>query len=95
MRVVFPLMSPATGTVAILAGLIVWNDFFTALIFLNGTRWQTLPVVMYNYVGSLVSQWNLIFADRDHLDGPDPGVLRLHPEEVHPGLRRRAQGLTR
>ena len=36
-RVVFPLMSPATGTVAILAGLIVWNDFFTALIFLNGS----------------------------------------------------------
>ncbi len=61
-RVVFPLMSPATGTVAILAGLIVWNDFFTALIFLNGSDFQTLPVVMYNYVGSLVSQWNLIFA---------------------------------
>jgi len=61
-RVVLPLMSPATGTVAILAGLICWNDFFTALIFLNGTQWQTLPVVMYNYVGSLVSQWNLIFA---------------------------------
>lgn len=61
-KVVFPLMSPATGTVAILAGLIVWNDFFTSLIFLNGTQWQTLPVVMYSYVGSLVSQWNLIFA---------------------------------
>ena len=61
-RIVFPLMSPATGTVAILAGLIVWNDFFTSLIFLNGTPWQTLPVVMYSYVGSLVSQWNLIFA---------------------------------
>lgn len=61
-RIVFPLMSPATGTVSILAGLIVWNDFFTALIFLNGTPWQTLPVVMYSYVGSLVSQWNLIFA---------------------------------
>jgi raffinose/stachyose/melibiose transport system permease protein len=61
-RVVFPLMSPATGTVAILAGLIVWNDFFTALIFLNGTPYQTLPVMTYNFVGSLVSQWNLIFA---------------------------------
>jgi raffinose/stachyose/melibiose transport system permease protein len=61
-RIVFPLMSPATGTVAILAGLIVWNDFFTALIFLNGTQYQTLPIVMYSYVGSLVSQWNLIFA---------------------------------
>jgi raffinose/stachyose/melibiose transport system permease protein len=62
MRVVFPLMAPATGSVAILAGLIVWNDFFSALIFLNGSRWQTLPVVMYNYVGALVSQWNLVFA---------------------------------
>jgi raffinose/stachyose/melibiose transport system permease protein len=61
-RVIFPLMSPATGTVAILAGLIVWNDFFTALIFLNGSPYQTLPVMMYNFVGSLVSQWNLIFA---------------------------------
>ena len=54
-RVIFPLMSPATGTVAILAGLIVWNDFFTALIFLNGSPWQTLPVTMYTFVGSLVS----------------------------------------
>ena len=46
----------------ILAGLIVWNDFFTALIFLNGSSYQTLPVMMYNFVGALVSQWNLIFA---------------------------------
>lgn len=61
-RVVFPLMAPATGTVAILAGLVIWNDFFTALIFLGGTENQTLPVVLYSYVGSLVSQWNLIFA---------------------------------
>jgi len=61
-RIVFPLMGPATGTVAILAGLIVWNDFFTALIFLNGSNYATLPVAMYTYVGGLVSQWNLIFA---------------------------------
>ncbi|MFV2196847.1 carbohydrate ABC transporter permease [Nocardiopsis sp. LOL_012] len=61
-RVVFPLMAPATGTVAILTGLIVWNDFFSALIFLGGSETQTLPVAMYYYVGSLVSQWNQIFA---------------------------------
>jgi raffinose/stachyose/melibiose transport system permease protein len=61
-RVVLPLMAPATGTVAILAGLIVWNDFFTALIFLGGSESQTLPVAMYYFVGSLVSQWNQIFA---------------------------------
>jgi len=61
-RIVLPLMSPATGTVAILTGLIVWNDFFTALIFLGGSANQTLPVAMYYFIGSLVSQWNKIFA---------------------------------
>ncbi len=61
-RIVLPLMSPATGTVAILAGLIVWNDFFTSLIFLGGSANQTLPVAMYYYIGSLVSAWNQIFA---------------------------------
>lgn len=61
-RIVFPLMSPANGTVAILAGLIVWNDFFTSLIFLGGSGAQTLPVTMYYFIGSLVSAWNQIFA---------------------------------
>jgi raffinose/stachyose/melibiose transport system permease protein len=61
-RIVLPLMAPATGTVAILAGLIVWNDFFTSLIFLGGSAQQTLPVAMYYYIGSLVSSWNQIFA---------------------------------
>lgn len=61
-RVVLPLMAPATGTVAILAGLIIWNDFFNSLIFLGGSTVQTLPVAMYTYVGGLVSAWNKIFA---------------------------------
>src|SRR4029453_18946365 len=61
-RIVLPLMGPATGTVAILTGLIVWSDFFTALIFLGGSDYQTLTVSMYYYVGSLVSAWNKIFA---------------------------------
>ena len=60
--IVLPLMAPATGTVSILTGLIVWNDFFTSLIFLGGSDNQTLPVSMYYYIGSLVSAWNKIFA---------------------------------
>jgi raffinose/stachyose/melibiose transport system permease protein len=61
-RVVMPLMSPATGTVVILTGLIVWNDFFMALIFLGGSANQSLPVAMYYLVGSLTAEWNKIFA---------------------------------
>lgn len=61
-RIIFPLLGPATGTVAILAGLIIWNDFFTALIFLSGSSNATLPVVIYGFVGANVSAWNVIFA---------------------------------
>ncbi|MFF2050304.1 carbohydrate ABC transporter permease [Leifsonia sp. NPDC058194] len=61
-RIIFPLLSPATGTVAILCGLIIWNDFFTQLIFLSGSGSSTLPVVIYSYVGSLGARWNVIFA---------------------------------
>jgi raffinose/stachyose/melibiose transport system permease protein len=60
--VVFPLLRPATGTIAILTGLIIWNDFFTPLILLSGSSHATLPVVVYSLVGGLGSQWNVIFA---------------------------------
>ncbi len=61
-RVVFPLLRPATGTVAILCGLIIWNDFFTPLIFLGGNSHATLPVVIYGFVAGLGTEWNIIFA---------------------------------
>ncbi|HEY0246650.1 MAG TPA: carbohydrate ABC transporter permease [Gryllotalpicola sp.] len=60
--VVFPLLRPATGTVAILMGLFIWNDFFTSLVFLGGSNHQTLPVVIYSFVGQYVSQWEYVFA---------------------------------
>jgi raffinose/stachyose/melibiose transport system permease protein len=60
-RVVLPLLKPITGTVAVLAGLGCWNDFFLPLIFLSGSKNQTLPVAVYQFVGNEVFQWNLIF----------------------------------
>lgn len=61
-RVVFPLLRPITGTVAILTGLFIWNDFFLSLIFLSGSTQQTLPVAVYTFVGEYVTQWNFVFA---------------------------------
>jgi raffinose/stachyose/melibiose transport system permease protein len=61
-RVVFPLLRPITGTVAVLVGIIVWNEFFVALIFLAGSHYQTLPVALYTYAGGYIARWNLIFA---------------------------------
>jgi len=62
-KIVFPLLSPATGTVAILGGIIMWNDFFTPLIFLNNSESPTIALVVYAYAGNPVFvEWNLVFA---------------------------------
>jgi raffinose/stachyose/melibiose transport system permease protein len=61
-RVIFPLLRPITGTVAVLLGISVWNEFFTALIFLAGSHYQTLPVAVYTLATGEVERWNLIFA---------------------------------
>lgn len=62
LRVVFPLLSPVTGTVAVLASVVIWNDFFVSLIFLFGSNTQTLPLALYSFVSEDVSQYNLIMA---------------------------------
>jgi raffinose/stachyose/melibiose transport system permease protein len=61
-RIVFPLLRPITGTVAILNVLVVWNDFLTPLLYLSGSPMQTVPVALFSFVGQYVSQWNLVFA---------------------------------
>jgi raffinose/stachyose/melibiose transport system permease protein len=62
LRIVFPLLRPITATVAILTGLIVWNDFFTQLVFVGGSRYETLPVAVYSAVGAYATQWSVVFA---------------------------------
>lgn len=61
-HVVFPLLRPVTGTVAILTGMLIWNDFFNPLIFLSGTDKTPLPVAVYSFVGEYATRWNFVFA---------------------------------
>lgn len=62
-RIVFPLLAPITGTVAVLCSLIIWNDFFTQLVFFGGgTNNRTVPVEIYSFVGQYETQWNVVFA---------------------------------
>lgn len=60
--VVFPLLRPVTGTVAILNAILVWNDFLTPLLYLSGSEQQTVPVALYTFLGQYVSSWHLVFA---------------------------------
>lgn len=43
-RIILPLISPALVTLAILAFVFWWNDFFFPLIMINDPELQTLPV---------------------------------------------------
>jgi raffinose/stachyose/melibiose transport system permease protein len=61
-RITFPLLRPITGTVIILNAVFIWNDFLTPLIYLGGSANETLPVVVYQFVGQYVSNWGYIFA---------------------------------
>jgi raffinose/stachyose/melibiose transport system permease protein len=69
-RVVLPLLRPIVATVAIIDGLIVWNDFFVPLLWLSGSGQQTLPLALYSFVGAFTSQWNVIFAGIVIVIGP-------------------------
>ncbi|MFI7441590.1 carbohydrate ABC transporter permease [Nonomuraea indica] len=61
-RVVFPLLRPITGTVLILNAVFVWNDFFTPLLYLGGSGFETVPVSVFAFVGQYVSDHGLVFA---------------------------------
>jgi raffinose/stachyose/melibiose transport system permease protein len=61
-RVVLPLLRPVTGTVAVLIGIVVWNEFFTARVFLDGSRSETLPVAVSQFAGDYLGRPNLEFA---------------------------------
>ncbi len=61
-RIVLPMLLPVTGTVIILDGLAIWNEFFTPLLYLGGTNSVTVPVRVYSLVGEYNSNWGQIFA---------------------------------
>ncbi|WP_214325682.1 carbohydrate ABC transporter permease [Nonomuraea sediminis] len=61
-RVVFPLLRPITGTVLILNAVFIWNDFFTPLLYLGGSGFETIPVSVFAFVGQYVSDYGLVFA---------------------------------
>ena len=61
-RIVLPLLIPVTGTVAVITGLAVWNDFLLQLIFLSGTDRSTVVVTLYSLASQATQPWNEIFA---------------------------------
>ena len=61
-RIIFPLLKSVTMTLIIFNFVGSWNDIQIPLFFANGDKWG-LPLTVYNFYGSYMQSWNLIFAD--------------------------------
>ena len=60
LRVVFPLLKPVTGTVAVLNALWIWNDFLLPYLVL--AKPVTIPLSQMYFYGQYNQQWHLIMA---------------------------------
>ena len=61
--IVFPLLKPASATVAVVTTLHVYNDFVNPLYYLPGAKNATIQLSIYNFSGQYGSDWNLVCAD--------------------------------
>lgn len=61
-RIVFPLLSPITTTVAILQIMWIWNDYLLPRLVLQNPNWYTLPLQTMNFFSSLTSRWDIATA---------------------------------
>jgi raffinose/stachyose/melibiose transport system permease protein len=62
-KVIFPLLTPAWVTTAILSFLDFWSEFILPLYFLQSSAKWPMTLAVYNFFGMFESRWNLVSAD--------------------------------
>lgn len=60
-KIVLPLAAPGLAATAVLSSLLVWNEFFFALI-LSGKHTRTLPVLVNSFVSEKSIDWGTMSA---------------------------------
>ena len=60
--VVFPMIKPGIGALAILTFVNTWNDYFLQLVMLTSEEKWTLPLAIANMQGEMSSDFGLIMA---------------------------------
>lgn len=61
-RILFPLLKPAIVTCMILKGVGVYNEYYSAQLYLVDKKIQTVAMSLYTFTGPLGSKYNLICA---------------------------------
>lgn len=62
-NIIFPLLTPAWVTTAILSFLDFWSEFILPLYFLQSSARWPMTLAVYNFFGMFEARWNLVSAD--------------------------------
>ena len=84
--VVFPMIKPGIGALAIFTFVNTWNDYFLQLVMLTSTESWTLPLAIANLQGEMSTDFGLIMAGGRWPPSPSSSYRGL-PEVLHPGYR--------
>lgn len=61
-QVTFPLLGPCTGSMVILNGLGIWNDYLLPYLSLSSNKAKTITVEIASFVGQYTARWDIVFA---------------------------------
>lgn len=61
-KVTFPLLGPCTGSMIILNGLGIWNDYLMPYLVLPSGKAKTITVEIAAFVGQYTARWDIVFA---------------------------------
>ena len=62
-KIIFPLLKPVITTVTILNGMWIWNDYLLPSMMIGTSEhYKTLPVAVQTFIGSYVTEWNMVMS---------------------------------
>jgi len=61
-KIILPLLKPAIATVIIVKGINIYNDFYTAYLYMPAKELQVISTSLFNFQGPYGNQWEVICA---------------------------------
>lgn len=62
LRIILPMLKPAILTACIIKGTAIYNDFYTAFLYLPSKDKGVMSTMLYRFMGPYSSRWNVIAA---------------------------------
>lgn len=85
-KILFPLLKPAIVTCMILKGVGVYNEYYSAQLYLQDKKLQTVAMSLYTFTGPLGSKYNLICAGVLISLTPALIIFILFQKQIYSGL---------